>query len=95
MYDQLANVQNGNRLFDLVVGSVFVMRYLLFTFIEFLVNLLTEILMTAFGKPGPSGFYDSDTLTRFSRPSQFGDKQVITRQDSDQITRNIRSLLAR
>ena len=84
MSDHLANVQSDNRLFDLFVGSVFVMRDPLFTFIEFSVILLAEIVRTAFGKPDPSGFYDSDSLTRLSRPTQFGDKQVITPQEAGQ-----------
>ena len=41
-----------------------------------------------------SGFYDSGTLTPLSRPQQFGDKQFMTRQEADEITRNMRGLLA-
>ena len=41
-----------------------------------------------------SGFYDSGTLTPLSRPQQFGDKQFMTRQEADEITQNMRGLLA-
>ena len=41
-----------------------------------------------------SGFYDSGTLTPMSRPAHFGEKRFMTREEANEVTQNMRGLLA-
>ena len=53
-----------------------------------------ETKRTATGVPDLSGFYDGGTLTPFNRPEELGDKQFMTQEEADEITKRNRDGLA-
>ncbi len=47
-----------------------------------------EMKRTASGKPDLSGVYDGGTLTPLNRPERFGDKQFMTQEEAEKITKD-------
>ena len=84
VYEQLANVQNKNRLFDLSDGGVFMMRNLFFIVIGLFCSgtLWAEIARTASGKPDLSGFYNTNMLIPLQRPSDYGEEKYMSEEQS-------------